>query len=95
MHSAKLVKNWFLTKKINTFDWPANSPDLNIIENMWGLLSREVYSGGRQFSNVDELKADIVQKWDSIDQSVIHNLYDTLPHRIFNLINKNGKATGY
>ena len=34
----------------------ANSPDINIMENLWGILVREVYKNGKQFSNVEDLK---------------------------------------
>ena len=40
--------------------WPAKSPDLNIIENAWTWLVREVYQGHRQFDYVDDLREAIV-----------------------------------
>ena len=43
-------------KGINFLDWPANSPNLNFIENLWEYLSRSVYANGRQYSNIDQLK---------------------------------------
>ncbi len=39
-HTAKGTKSWFNGHGVTVFDWPANSPDLNPIENL-GLLSRE------------------------------------------------------
>lgn len=38
-------------------EWPARSPDLKVIENMWG--ERAVYADGRQYSSVSKLKASI------------------------------------
>ena len=40
-------------------DWPARSPDLNIIENVWGILARDVYENARQFDNVKLLREAI------------------------------------
>ena len=47
VHTAKGVKNFFNEKNIEVLEWPARSPDLNIIENCWGHLAREVYCGNR------------------------------------------------
>jgi hypothetical protein len=41
---------WFATKQMPSFDWPAYSPFLHPIENLYGILFREDYKNGRQFS---------------------------------------------
>src|ERR1700759_4476372 len=41
-HTAKIVKAWFEEKNVDLLDWPPNSPDINIMENLWDHLDRQV-----------------------------------------------------
>ncbi len=40
-HTAKSTKSW-LNDQVGALDWPANSPDLNPIENLWGIVKRKM-----------------------------------------------------
>ncbi|KAA8493874.1 Transposable element Tc3 transposase [Porphyridium purpureum] len=84
VHTSRLVKNFMNDENVELLDWPAYSPDFNIIENLWGILARKVYEGARQYQTVLELKNAILQAWETLDQPVMANLYASLPKRIFN-----------
>jgi len=71
-------------------DWPARSPDLNPIENLWGILVRKVYRNNRQFETVAELKTAIEAAWMEVEPETIKNLISSMPNRIFQLISKHG-----
>ena len=74
MHTSKVVIDWFKEQNIKILEWPSLSPDLNIIENMWGELSRRVYGHGKQYSSKSELKAAIIDNWDEIGKDYVQNL---------------------
>lgn len=66
------------------------SPDLNAIENLWGILARKVYENGRQYFSVNELENAILLEWENITNDTLKNLSDSMPSRVFKLISKEG-----
>ena len=70
VHRAKVNLAWFKSQKINVLPWLSLSPDLNTIENLWGMLSRKVYSEGKQFRTREQLKAAILKSWELINFTI-------------------------
>lgn len=96
IHAARSTVAFFREHGIHLFNnWPAKSPDMNIIENMWSILARKVYQNGRQFQNQSELKEAIEAAWENISQGQIQSLFKSLPRRILALYDAKGKHTKY
>lgn len=94
-HVSSDTKSWISAKKISVLTHPSRSPDLNPIENLWGLLVRAVYKENKKYSTVQELKDAIEQAWEEIPNETLASLANSMPNRIFEVINKNGGYTSY
>lgn len=94
-HVASCTKNFLRIKNIPTLDWPACSPDLNPIENVWGLLSQKVFNHGRSFENVKELKKILSEEWDKLEINDLKKYIESMPRRLQEVIIKKGGATHY
>ena len=95
-HTSK--KDWqsFLQERnLKVLKWPARSPDLNPIENMQGLLARKVYSNGKQYSSVQELKEALNKACKELDEKSLKPFLDSLKNRVEELIIKKGGKIHY
>uniref|UniRef100_A0A9J8ARD7 Tc1-like transposase DDE domain-containing protein n=1 Tax=Cyprinus carpio carpio TaxID=630221 RepID=A0A9J8ARD7_CYPCA len=76
-HSAKATSTWFKDHGIPVLNWPANSPDLIPIENLWGIVKRKMRYVRPK--NAEELKATIRATWALITPEQCHRLIDSMP----------------
>ncbi len=92
-HTAKGTKSWFNDHGVTVLDWPANSPDLNPTENLWGIVKRKMRD--TRPNNADELKATVKETWASIPPQQCHKLITSMPRRIEAVIKAKGAPTKY
>lgn len=92
-HRAKNTMN-FLNSKVKhlTGDpkWPANSPDLNVIEMLWAIIKSRLNVEG--ISTQEELFLRIKQIWDEIPLSTINLLIQSFDSRLKTCIAINGES---
>ncbi len=83
-HSAHITKSWLRRKRVRVLDWPACSPDLSPIENVWRILKRKMRQ--RRPRTVAHLKTCLQEEWDKITPETLHHLVSSVPKRLLSVV---------
>ncbi|KAI4891778.1 hypothetical protein NFI96_017335 [Prochilodus magdalenae] len=79
-HCSKSTNAFMQRNKYNVLEWPSQSPDLNIIENLWCHLKRAVHA--RKPSNLNELEMFCKEEWSKIPSATIQTLIRSYRKRL-------------
>lgn len=88
-HSIAFINN----QNLKLLDWPANSPDLNPIENIWSVLKNAVEK--RSPKTFEELERVAVEEWDKIEQQTIRKTIKSMSRRIDQVLERKGEKCEY
>lgn len=94
-HKSKLCEDWKRQNDLPVLHWPAQSPDLSPIENIWLLLKNSVKRNLNKIMNLDDLKFQLQHAWNNVPLNYIHNLYNSIPRRIRQVLIQKGHITKY
>ena len=93
-HTSASSRRYLESKAIRHLsDWPAQSPDLNLIENLWNELKRTVREMNP--TNLEDLWKAADAGWAAISSEKIRRLYDSMSRRICAVIAAKGGNTKY
>jgi len=92
-HKSKRCQEYLAYNNITTIEWPAQSPDLNPIENLWSILDQNTRD--RKVNSKTELFEHLRQAWLELPKSLLTDLVNSMPRRIAAVIEANGMATKY
>ena len=80
MHRSKATKKWLQDQGVRQFNagvWPPNSPDMNIIENLWPQVVKRL--DHTMYKNKDSLWKSIQSAFLKIPQGTVLMLYQSFP----------------
>jgi transposase len=96
VHTARKVMDYLQDQRYSVMHWPAHSPDLNPIENMWALLKN------RLFHNYETKPAGLLELWDrvpetwyAIEVDMVQRHIESMPRRVQQVIRNKGLWTKY
>lgn len=103
IHTARYTTLWLAEQGIYVLlNWPAYSPDLNLIEHLWPHLKQLLYELGpdlEEIQGLDNQRQTIVdllpQAWNAISPNIVQGVLDSMPRRIQAVIDEQGWQTKY
>ncbi|GFU08117.1 transposable element Tcb1 transposase [Trichonephila clavipes] len=77
-HRTLAVQDCLDSKGIQRLVWPARSPDLNPIENVWAALGRQVAGRNYPPTNKNTLIRALTEEWDKLPQQLLDNVVQSM-----------------
>ena len=94
-HRSRHTVNWKQGNNIPGMVWPAQSPDINVIENIWRYIKIRLQKVVHRIKCKDDLVREAKRIWMSIEPTYIKSLYNSIPTRIRRVLRGNGSITKY
>lgn len=92
-HKAKKVISYLEEEEIRVMDWPAQSPDLNPIENVWKMIGERAQTRNPQ--NQNHLWDLLKEEWEKINPEFCKKLIQSCGRRCSEVIKNKGMFTKY
>ena len=96
IHTSHVVTEWFRRHpEIQVMDWPVKGCDMNPIENLWGIMKKEIQIGPeRTCRAIDRAVREV---WESVRRrpNICKRLVTSMPNRMNEVIDARGGWTHY
>ena len=91
IHKSQFTAAWKEDHSIETIKWPAQSPDLNPIENIWAQLKQAIEKRRPREKNKAQLLVALREEWEAMrEKTNLKVLVKSMPRRIKEVIKSKG-----
>ncbi|CAF3714869.1 unnamed protein product [Rotaria sordida] len=87
-YKTRDIKALFEDLSINILPWPAHSPDLNPVENLWAIIDKKFKK--IPMHTIQELNERLRSEWLSVESTICANLIKSMPKRIAECVKAKG-----
>ncbi|GFV35788.1 transposable element Tc1 transposase [Trichonephila clavipes] len=94
-HRTLAVQDCLDSEGIQRLVWPARSPDLKPIENVWDALGRQVAGRNYPPTNRNTLIRALTEEWDKLPQQLLDNVVQSMVRRVECYITLHGAHIPY
>ena len=94
-HRAQVTNQYLEDATIIRMDWPARSPDMNLIEHAWDMLQKAISARPIQPKTVPQLRTALQEEWARIPQQQLGRLISSMRRRCQTVIDARGHHTRY
>lgn len=86
-HTSKFTTKFCREVGLLRMIWPAQSPDLNPIENLWRLIKIRISDRRHRIRTVEEMKDAIKEEWEGLTEEDFCKYIESM-HKICKLVIK-------
>ena len=94
-HRSRVTNDFKSMAGLRTIPWPARSPDLNPIENVWSMMKRNVRRKLQPGDTLEQLRFLLETEWRDLQQSVVDSIVESMPSRVSDVLKLKGDLTRY
>ena len=94
-HASNKTKKWKEDNLYEILPWPAQSPDLNPIENLWDELEKRIRKHKPIPKNKNEFFNALYEEWKKIEEDKLVKLINSMRYRVAEVIKSKGHPTKY
>ena len=96
-HTAVSTMRWFQSREVECLrEWPANSPDLSPVEQIWGIMKRFIvqWFGMKTPLTVQQLNDAVFEAYNTINWRTVGILTLSAKYRVQICVDRQGKFIG-